>query len=156
MRSFGFDYPERFRSRCSRQYFRFALFQNALDQIARVRFVVDDEYFYPGKIHLLERETSRRRRAGMNPLGSSHTCIHGHQRKVNGERRSTAFALTLCLDGSAVQFGQMLHDRQSQTQTAIRTRGGRIALSKSLENIRQETGPLSAHRSLPEARYEGQ
>jgi hypothetical protein len=41
--------------------FRFALFHDASDQIAGVRLVVNDEYFYPGKIHGLERETSRRR-----------------------------------------------------------------------------------------------
>src|SRR5262245_33308211 len=64
VRSFRFNYHERFRTRCSRQYFRLAVFQDALDQIAGVRFVVDDKYFYPGKIHRLERGTSRGRRAG--------------------------------------------------------------------------------------------
>ncbi|MNN56493.1 hypothetical protein D3C81_1714300 [compost metagenome] len=39
---------------------------------------------------------------------------------------------------TAVQFGQLLHDRQPQPQSAVTARGGAIGLAETAEQVLQE------------------
>ena len=41
-------------------------------------------------------------------------------------------------DGTAVQFNQIAHDRKSESETAMPTRGAGRALPEALEHMRQQ------------------
>src|SRR6266850_569728 len=51
---------------------------------------------------------------------------------------AATFAAALHLHPSAVRFGEMLHDRQSEPESAVLARRRAVGLTERLEDVRQE------------------
>ena len=62
------------------------------------------------------------------------------ERQGDGEGRALAFAATFGGDASAVQFDEVLDDRQAEAEAAVVARGGGVGLAEAVEDVGQELG----------------
>ena len=59
-------------------------------------------------------------------------------RQVHGERRAKTLAPTLGGHRAAVSLGEMPHDRKTQPQSAVSSRGRTVGLPEALEHVLKE------------------
>src|SRR5712671_2778692 len=59
-------------------------------------------------------------------------------RKTNGESAAALCPGTFHFNLAAVRFDQVPHDRQAQSESTLRPRGGTISLAEAIENVWQE------------------
>lgn len=58
--------------------------------------------------------------------------------ELDGEGGALAFAFAVDVHAAAVQFDQVVHDREAQTQTAVDAGERRVALAEAIEDMGQE------------------
>src|SRR5262245_16487771 len=88
----------------------------------------------------------------MDTLRLALLAPHGDEGQADDERRS--FALPFALDArrAAVQLRQLTHDGEAEPQSAMSSGGGRVRLTKTVEDVREkvlvDADPCVAHRYL--------
>lgn len=76
--------------------------------------------------------------------------VQNQERQVHQEGRPLPLAGALCPHGAAVEFDELLHDREPQAQPSVPAGRRRVFLPEPVEHVRQELGliprPLSEGR----------
>ena len=71
---------------------------------------------------------------------------------MDGEGRSSSFAIARHLDAATMNVNELLHDGQTQSQPAMFPRRRRLGLTEALEHVRQklrrDTCTCVAHGNL--------
>ena len=97
---------------------RAAVLEAAAQQLARVRLVVHDQHAQRRQVR---RDGSARSGDGVGrAIGARAPPLP--RRQAHAERRAPPFALALGRDAAAVQLDQVPHDRQAETEAAVRAR----------------------------------
>ena len=117
-------------SRRGRGHSRAGVFENHAQHFARVGIVVDDQHARAGEPRLLC--LGRCRRIGFRAARGS--------RQPHGECRALADAGALGVHRAAVHADQIVDDRQTQPEAAVRARRAAVALTEALEHVRQKAG----------------
>ena len=138
-----FNAAKRLLGRGERGHRRRLILEHASQQLARVRFVVDDEDVHagePGQREQFSLPESARWDACARPASSfaAARCDSGRSTKKVAPCPSPWLVARIVPPCS---FDQLLRDRQTQAETAESPRGRAVVLREAVEDVRQKARP---------------
>ena len=111
--------------------------EDALDQIAGVGFVIDDEDVKAAEIG---EGCGRLGRGGWRPGVLVRVAVHGGEGEGDGEGGALGGAGTGRLDGSAVQFDERFHESKAEAEAAVTAGHGGFGLAEAGKKLGEEVG----------------
>src|SRR6266542_819049 len=114
--------------------------QQRAEERARILLVVDDKNAQPGQVRQIVGAGDIFERRTLDRLARIvHRLQHTH-RQQGGEPRAAVLPLAVRAHGPSVQFDEVPHDRQAETQPAVTAGRRAIGLRKTIEDVGQELG----------------